>query len=168
MSKINEKIEELTEKILVDNDMLKIPVDIIKIANNNDIKVYEASLDKKISGAIKYNKEEEKFQILVNENDVNSRQRFTIAHELGHYFLHKNYLKSEELHIDTILYRADIEDDIEARDREREVDYFAGALLMNRTLVQKLRSENTISELAEIFKVSISAMTVRLDILGIL
>ena len=56
----------------------------------------------------------------------------------------------------------------EAKKRENEVDYFAGALLMNKTLLEKLRSENTITELAEIFDVSVSAMTVRLDVLGIL
>ena len=48
------------------------------------------------------------------------------------------------------------------------MDYFAGALLMNKTLLEKLSKENTITELAEIFNVSVSAMTVRLDILGLL
>lgn len=168
MSKINEKLEELTSSILLSSDMYKIPVDIIEIANLNDIKVFGGELDKKISGAIRYNKKEERFEILVNKNDVRVRQRFTIAHELGHYFLHREYLKNEELHIDSVLYRADEEKDEEARKREIEVNYFAGALLMNKTLVEKLRKENTITELAEIFDVSVSAMTVRLDILGLL
>ncbi len=168
MSRINQKIEDITSEILLNNDMYKIPVDIIKIANANGIKVYEADLDRKISGAIRYSKEEENFKILVNKNDVRVRQRFTIAHEIGHYFLHKDFLKSEEVHIDTILYRANNENEEEAKKREKEVDYFAGALLMNRTLLQKLRNENTITELAEIFDVSVSAMTVRLDVLGIL
>lgn len=168
MSKINNYLEELTSEILMNNDMYKIPVDIVKIANANDIKVYEGDLDKKISGAIRHNKKEERFEILVNKNDARVRQRFTIAHELGHYFLHKEYLKNEELHIDTILYRAEKGKNEEAKKRENEVDYFAGALLMNKTLLEKLRSENTITELAEIFDVSVSAMTVRLDVLGIL
>ena len=56
----------------------------------------------------------------------------------------------------------------EEKEREKEVDYFAGALLMNKTLLEKLSKENTITELAEIFNVSVSAMTVRLDILGLL
>ena len=55
------------------------------------------------------------------------------------------------------------------REKEKEVDYFAGALLMNRTLLEKMHKENdSIKELAEIFNVSVSAMTVRLDILGLL
>lgn len=168
MSKINKVIEELTSDILLNNDMYKVPVDVIKIANANDIKVYEGDLDKKTSGAIRYKKEEDKFEILVNKNDVKTRQRFTIAHELGHYFLHQDYLKSEEIHIDT-MYRAVEKANEEEKERERQVDYFAGALLMNRTLLEKLYKENnSIQDLADIFNVSVSAMTVRLDILGLL
>ncbi len=168
MSKINEKLEELTSNILLSNDMYKVPVDVVKIANSNDIKVFEASLVSKISGAIRYKKETKKYEILVNKEDTKVRQRFTIAHEIGHYFLHKDFLKNEGVHIDAILYRANNENEEEAKKREKEVDYFAGALLMNKTLLEKLRNENSITELAEIFDVSVSAMTVRLDILGIL
>lgn len=168
MSKINNELEELTAEILLTSDMYKVPVDVVKIANANDIKVYEGDLDKKISGAIRFKQKENLFEILVNKNDTKVRQRFTIAHELGHYFLHRQYLKSEKLHIDTILYRMDEQESEEEKEREKEVDYFAGALLMNKTLLEKLSKENTITELAEIFNVSVSAMTVRLDILGLL
>ncbi len=171
MSKVIQRLEDLTSEILMNNDMYKIPVDVVKIANSNDIKVYEGDLDKKISGAIRYEKEENKFEILINKNDIKVRQRFTIAHELGHYFLHQEFLKDEKIHVDT-MYRAlnnNAEEIEEARKREKEVDYFAGALLMNRTLLEKMHKENkSIKELAEIFKVSVSAMTVRLDILGLL
>ena len=54
--------------------MYKVPVDVIKIANANDIKVYEGDLDKKTSGAIRYKKEEDKFEILVNKNDAKTRR----------------------------------------------------------------------------------------------
>ncbi len=74
-------------------------------------------------------------------------------------------LLAEDIHID-ILYRT--EKTQEEIQREREVDYFAGTLLMNRTLLEKIRKNYTIKELAELFEVSTSAMTVRLDILGIL
>lgn len=168
MDKINQELEDMTSEILLNNDMYKIPVNIIKIANANDIKVYEGNLDKKISGAIIYSANDDRFDILVNREDAKVRQRFTIAHELGHYFLHRELLKKDELHIDTILYREENKKDGDAKKREQEVDYFAGALLMNRTLLENIRNEHSIAELAEIFNVSVSAMTVRLDILGIL
>ena len=41
MSKINNELEELTAEILLTSDMYKVPVDVVKIANANDIKVYE-------------------------------------------------------------------------------------------------------------------------------
>ena len=171
MSKINFNLEELTSNILLNNDMYKIPVDIIKIANANDIRVYEGNLDKKISGAIRYNESTSIFEILVNKNDPKVRQRFTIAHELGHYFLHQDFLIKEKLHID-VMYRTTDKNDPEVEEqkaREREVDYFAGALLMNKTLLEKIYKEtNSIQELAEVFEVSVSAMTVRLDILGLI
>lgn len=163
MSKINEKIEELTHNILVQYDMLKIPVDVVKIANSIGIEVYETNLKNEISGAIKYDKDEKIFSILINKINSDKRKRFTIAHELGHYFLHKNILENDELHID-ILYR-NIDTDLE----EKDVNYFAGALLMNRMLLENVKNKiNSISELAEIFDVSESEMTVRLDILGLL
>ena len=81
--------------------------------------------------------------------------------------MHKEILMSDEIHID-IMYRMPNEDEEQKR-REKDVDYFAGALLMNKTLLTKMYNENnTITELAEIFDVSVSAMTVRLDILGLL
>lgn len=171
MSKINTELEELTSSILLNNDMYKIPVDVIKIANANDIKVYEGDLDKKLSGAIRYDKDKDEFEILINKNDAKVRQRFTIAHELRHYFLHQDFLKMEEIHID-IMYRINGKNQVEIEQekaREKEVDYFAGALLMNKTLLEKMHKENnSIQELAEIFNVSVSAMTVRLDILDLL
>lgn len=160
MSKINKELEELTSSILLNNDMYKIPVDVVEIAQANDIAVYEGDLEKKISGAIRYDKKSDKFEILVNKNDSKVRQRFTIAHELGHFILHQEILKSDEIHVD-IMFRMPTE-------KEQEVDYFAGALLMNRTILEKLYKENSIAELAELFKVSVSAMTVRLDILGLI
>lgn len=167
MSKIIDKFEELTSNILINNDMFKIPVDVVKIAKLNSINVYEGNLEKNVSGAIRYNKETENFEILVNKNDTRERKRFTIAHEIGHFFLHKEILMSDEIHID-IMYRMP-NDDEEQKRREKDVDYFAGALLMNKTLLTKMYNENnTITELAEMFDVSISAMTVRLDILGLL
>lgn len=164
MSKINEPLEELTSDILLKHDMYKIPVNILKIAEYNEIDVYKTDLGKNISGAIKYNASDDKFAILLNENESNERQRFTLAHELGHYFLHQSKLKNDEIHVDAVLYRNGIN-----KEEERNVDYFAGALLMNRTLLEKIYEKtSSINELAEIFEVSTSAMTVRLDILGLL
>lgn len=161
MSKINQKLEDLTSRILVNNDMYNIPVDPVKIAKTYDILVYEGNLNNKIAGAIRYYKDEDKFEILVNKNDPRTKQRFTIAEELGYYILHEKKLKDDEIHINLI--------DKEIDEEEKEVEYFAGALLINKTLLENVyNSSSTILELSELFKVSVSSMTVRLDILGML
>lgn len=161
MNKVKEKLEDLTSRILINNDMYNIPVDPVKISKTYGIEVYEGSLDSKIAGAIRYYKEENKFEILVNKNDPMVKKRFTIAEELGYYILYEEKIKKEEMHINLI--------DKEINEEEEEVEYFAGALLINRTLLENLYSTNsTILELAQLFKVSVSSMTVRLNILGLL
>lgn len=166
MANMNYNLEDFTSDLLIQNDMYKIPVDLIKLASNFNIEVYQSDLGNKISGAIKYEKEEGKYRILINEKDSESRKRFTIAHELGHYFLHSNILKSDEILVDT-LYRMKSEKD--DKEREMEADYFAGALLMNKKLLEKMYEKDySITSLAQIFEVSESAMTVRMDILGLI
>lgn len=161
MNKIKENLEELTSRILVNNDMYNIPVDPIKIAKTYDIEVYEGELDNKIAGAIRYYKEKNKFEILVNKKDPMVKKRFTIAEELGYYILYEEKLKKEEVHVNLIDKTIDEE--------EKEVEYFAGALLVNKTLLENVYNSNsTILELAQLFKVSISSMTLRLNVLGLL
>lgn len=161
MSKIKENLEELTSRILVNNDMYNIPVDPVKIAKTYDIEVYQGELDNKIAGAIRYYKEEDKFEILVNKKDPMVKKRFTIAEELGYYILYEEKLKREEIHVNLI--------DKTINEEEKEVEYFAGALLVNKTLLENVYNSNSkILELAQLFKVSISSMTLRLNVLGLL
>ncbi len=162
-NKLNEELEEITTNILVQYDMLKTPVDVVEIANQLEIEIYETKLKNEISGAIRYDKNSKKFEIMINESNSPRRKRFTIAHELGHYFLHKQYLEDGSMHID-VLYR-----NSENKLDEQRIDYFAGALLMNKILVEKFSQiTDSVTELAEIFDVSESAMIVRLNILGLL
>ena len=51
-----------------------------------DFSEIEGRIGKEISGALQ--KHGKTYTILVNEDESDVRARFTIAHELGHYFLH--------------------------------------------------------------------------------
>lgn len=163
MSEINKKLEILANDILLKNDMLKLPVDLVAIANNNNIDVYRTELPVGVSGAIKYNEETKKFQILIDKGDPVNRQRFTLAHELAHYFLQgEELLTNKDLHFDT-LYRRSLNSE------EYQVDYLAGAMLMDKEMLTKLYQINSsIKLLATLFQVSESAMTVRLMKLGLI
>ena len=144
-----EEIEELTYHILFNYDMLVPPVDVVKIAEKNNIDTYEADLseyDEPISGAIRYYKDKKKFEILLNKEDSIEQKRFTLAHELGHYYLHKDILESDEIHVDTMFKGNSKKFD------EKDADYFAGALLMNKIALSKYyENAESLSELADIF-----------------
>lgn len=160
---INNELESMASSILVDNDMLKAPVDLVAIAENYGIDVYLSELPELISGAIRYNNNKKKFEILLNEKENYTRQRFTLAHELAHFFLERNNMEqSDEIHF-VPQFRA------EKNPEEREVEYLAGAILMDKDILTSIfKATSSISELAKIFNVSESAMTVRLKILELI
>lgn len=99
--------------------------------------------------------------IFYRNKDTYNRQRFTIAHELGHCCLH-----SKNLEINHIEFRTDDVDD----EKEKSANIFAGELLIPKKLLLDTCDKfiiPTLSALAEIFQVSINVMKARLDYLGI-
>jgi Zn-dependent peptidase ImmA (M78 family) len=63
---------------------LRLPVDPFAIAQELGIKAYSANLDQGISGML-VKRPGEDAEIYVHSVDSPNRQRFTCAHELGHY-----------------------------------------------------------------------------------
>jgi Zn-dependent peptidase ImmA (M78 family) len=110
----------------------------------------------------------------VNADDAPARQRFTIAHELGHLFLHK----SDRLFVDRS-YRSTVQSPERSVDptEEREANWFAAELLMpldmvkavaDDVLAQRAMTDDAlIKTLAEQFQVSRQAMGWRLLNLGV-
>ena len=128
--------------------------------------------DKEISGAISFDKEEQKFKIIINKDKPFTRRHFTIAHEIGHYFLHQQIILQEEVLIDSdeafrqnILFRLDGQ---QYSKIETEANYFAAALIMPEKLVKKAwETFKNIEECANLFNVSTTAMSIRLETLGL-
>lgn len=124
-----------------------------------DFSAIEGKVGKEISGAIQ--KRDGTYTILVNEDESDVRARFTIAHELGHYFLH---VKDDPRQIVTSFRR-------DRSSRETEANKFAAELLMPRELIEKeyLKMVIPVSDtLAKKFQVSKPAMRVRLDSLKLI
>src|SRR5690349_3761269 len=73
------------------------PVNVAAIARDFGINVYAADLGPAISGILKKDPEggSSGFSIYVNKTHNMNRQRFTVAHELGHFVLHSSYANSE-------------------------------------------------------------------------
>jgi len=169
MDKIKAKIDELYSKIdglCYKNGKKVFPVPLIKIAKGLGYKVYtfKPSFETlNISGVVDYDKNE----ILLNESDFVKRQRFTLAHEIGHIYL--NYQKSGE----TVDYRKDMDkmDKPDPDPKEREANKFAAELLMPEDeFIEKFGNNKDIAKLAEVaryFSTSYSTTEIRAKELGL-
>ncbi len=122
-----------------------------------------------ISGAIYFSNSGD-VKISIKKSDSEGRRYFTIAHELGHYFLHKDDLEQQGGIFDSenvlTMYRTDIGLN---GDKEREANYFAGSLLMPKEGVKEVwKRFEDIEKCARVFAVSNSAMAVRLNVLDLI
>jgi Zn-dependent peptidase ImmA (M78 family)/transcriptional regulator with XRE-family HTH domain len=132
---------------------------LMELLEDKGIKVVEIPMSEMVSGSKAFAKQGDlrpSALIVVNANHNSERQRFTLAHELGHLVLQFN-------------------DQLPEKQQERAADRFAGAFLMTQELLKKLLGTNrhaiTMGELLSLkkfFKVSIAALVVRCGQLGIL
>jgi Zn-dependent peptidase ImmA (M78 family) len=173
MSASTIKIDALVRKILSDCQVDAPPIDVLKIAKNYNAKVQFGVLPDDISGFV-YSKGDQ-LVIGVNVKHPPVRQRFTIAHELGHYLL--NHLRNDVVHVDrnfSFRFRDAESGKGEFKD-EIYANAFAASLLMPHKFLEKdlARSKpldyiqsNHVARLAQKYKVSTQALTIRLGSLG--
>jgi Zn-dependent peptidase ImmA (M78 family) len=142
------------------------------LAAHPDLEIHFTDLeDAKVSGVTLF--EHDKYTILINNTKPEARQHFTLGHELGHYFLHQQYLQREKGIVDgeawldgpNMLYR---QDDVQKTQIELEANNFAASLLMPEDLLRRAwKAFGSIQECARIFNVSVVAMSIRLTKLGL-
>jgi Zn-dependent peptidase ImmA (M78 family) len=108
------------------------------------------------------------YTIKVNRNEARERQRFTIAHEIAHFLLHRDIVdRSPDGITDNVLYRSGASEQV-----EYEANRLAAEIVMPLTLIEKklrddfggIVTEATIESLAASFEVSKAAMEIRLSI----
>lgn len=154
------KIESIAENILASQNIKEGPVPVELIASQNSIQISRAP-NKDFSGLLI--RKEGKSLIGINNNESPKRQRFTIAHELGHYFLHPN----KNAFVD---YR-DNQKNIKRGIKEVQANIFAAALLMPKAFLEKdykeiskkgLLEEDDLKYSADKYQVSEDAMKIRL------
>lgn len=135
-----------------------VPIDAI-IADMGLPLCYEPMADN-ISGYIE--RANGSYRIVVNSNHAPTRQRFTAAHELGHYIYHRDLLGDGVG--DNRAYRTDGTDRPNPNIRpihERQANSFAANVLMPRHRLTNVAGEST-AALAAQFGVSQAAMKIRL------
>ncbi len=161
------------EKILEGQADERVPVDVQKIAQRLRVPIVKDDLEADVSGLLITNAG--KATIFVNAKDKPYRQRFSIAHELGHWVL-KHHQSDGHVHIDKgvrVLQRG-LKSSQGVDPTEIEANQFAASLLMPAKLVRREverigpppLNEVMVEQLAEKFDVSVQAMTIRLNSLG--
>lgn len=153
---------------IIKDYMGKAPVDVEELVKTLGIDLHYAYLDPDISGQIE-RVAEDKYRITVNAEDAKTRQRFTIAHELGHYLYHRPVIGDGV--DDDRAYRstqAGKYHNLNIGPREEaEANRFAAALLMPDTVIKSLREEKlSPAQMAEKLGVSRQALEIRLTSAG--
>lgn len=169
---LNKRIENLASSILSELNMVSAPIDIKSIAKKKGATLKPYDLGEKISGMLIVKNSDG--IISYNPSESLVRQRFTIAHELGHFLLHK---KTQDVFVDKqfqVHFRD--ENSTTGQDiQELEANAFAAAILMPKELliteIRKHRfdlgDEFALKELAKLFNVSLQAMSFRMANLGL-
>ncbi len=146
-----EKIQALAEKIH-EKLNLSIPVDLQVVTRQLEGELIEADLEDLIDAKIE--KSGDAFKIFVNSNKPKLRNNFSIAHELGHLFLHMGYLVNPgkwsrvNTYTDSVYYRFGHDSE------ELEAHEFAAAFLMPAAKYKSVVKEFTQNGLCEIAKVA--------------
>lgn len=143
----------------------EIPIPIVKLANSFNIEVYKVSdMKSDISGAIV--NENGNYIIYTNKTEPKYRRRFTIAHELSHFILHKDIINN---HLNGNLTDAKESGGIMYRSKlsnifEKDANKLAAEILMPLEKVKELYFNcKSIKKLAKEFLVSEQAMAIRID-----
>lgn len=159
------QIEQKSKEILIETfgsvDNLDLPIKIGIIAAKHSISIKQGDFrHPDISGS--YDRSSK--TIIVDTDDEPARQAFTVAHELGHHFLHEGKTEKE-------VYLRFYSERLSFEEKQEEVhaNLFAASLLMPEEMVRKEWAQNPDERLlANKFGVSQSAMYYRLKNLGLL
>lgn len=170
-------IRRIVEELLDRYQIKEPPVDVEKICEKHGLSVLRKDVES-ISGFIVRN--DGKTVIGVNSSNVQVRQRFTIAHELGHYLLHSP--NTDDVHIDSgfeVRFRDELSS--QGTDRsEQEANFFAAELLMPQKFLESDLKNignldlvdgeflESLENLAQKYTVSRQSLLFRLTNLGVL
>lgn len=157
------QIKDILER--VNHFRRSIPVDVEGLAMSLGVNVQKTYLPDTVSGLIqKISKD--RYEITVNAKHSETRQRFTMAHELGHFVLHRFMMGDGNA--DDCAYRSDgsFKNNKIGPREETEANKFAANLLMPAEEIDRVKREHGTDNpwsLAKRFKVSEGAMKIRIN-----
>ncbi|MFN7599017.1 MAG: ImmA/IrrE family metallo-endopeptidase [Cereibacter sp.] len=148
----------------IDGFLAEHPVKLGAIADRLGVKVLLSTLPRGTSGQI--GKENGNFVIRINRHEAKHRQRFTLAHELAHYLLHRERIEADGEWSENVLLRAP--------NQPIQIEYEANRLASDLVIPSHLLAQATadytgpmtsevIEDLARRFGVSTAAMEIKLQ-----
>lgn len=162
------RIRLIVQMLREKHNLNTFPVDVKQFAEASGATLRYDEFDKSLGlSGFAYQKHGSKF-IGVNKSEPEERQRFTIAHELGHLYIHKQNAVNYDVGI--MLFR-DSHSSNGTDIKEIEANNFAAELLMPEDHIRKdiikmggidLEDDESLDGLADKYGVSRQAMTVRL------
>lgn len=142
------------------------PVPVFEIAAMLGLGPEFRVLPDNISGKIVRSATSAGYTIVVNSSHHPNRQRFTVAHELGHYIYHRDLLQGGVG--DTVAYRSegsDTPNELIGPHQETEANRFASNILMPSHLISALQARGLDPKgIAKALGVSESALRIRLGL----
>ncbi len=164
-SAIQKRVKELRDE----QGIMAAPVPVERIAKGLEAQLRFSPLDDELSGMV-YVKDGTPI-IGVNALHHPNRQRFTLAHEVGHLVLHRAEI-TKQIHVDKgfpMLMRDSVSS-AGIDEMEIEANFFAAELLMPEEFLARslqgqsfdIDDEGAVSALAKEYKVSTAAMRFRL------
>ena len=147
----------------IDNHLSEHPVKLGAIANSLGVKVLLSTLPRGTSGQI--GQENGDFVIRINRHEAKQRQRFTLAHELAHFLLHRPLIVAEGGWSENVLLRSG-----QPANVEYEANRLASDLVIPSAQLAEATAEysgpmtsEVIEDLARRFGVSVAAMEIKLQ-----
>jgi Zn-dependent peptidase ImmA (M78 family) len=168
---VNHLPEEAARRILAEGSY-GMPVDVEQIAQRLNITIRQQELEDNVSGILVI--KQDRAVIGVNKDHHPHRQRFTIAHEIGHYLLHR---EAARVFIDAApVFFRDERTATGDEPQEIEANTFAAALLMPEQALRDLVRQQpldvfddaAVRRFAGHFGVSAQAITIRLTRLSLI
>src|SRR5262245_44148018 len=137
MKRYARDIDARAAELLRKFGLLNAPVDVEAVAERLDAQVIYDDLEEDVSGFLL--REKGVSTIAINKQHHPNRQRFTLAHECGHLFLHAK--EGDRLWVDKTLF---FRDDSKSGDHLSEIqaNQFAAGLLMPEQLLRENLGED--------------------------
>jgi Zn-dependent peptidase ImmA (M78 family) len=173
------KIRDLVEGILIGGAVKTPPIPIEVLIRRQGISIARKHLADETSGFVYVDAKTDSTVIGLNVSHSKTRQRFTLAHELGHFLMHKT--SGGHLHVDEKDFFVRFRDK-HSKDgsdqQEREANAFAAELLMPTSFLERdvkhlkdgvsISDEKAIRTMANRYGVSLQALLFRLGNLNLL